>query len=188
MATTAKRLKLPPAVGMFVSLFTPVAGPGGEGEAKYRITLVWPKKQEPLLEEFKKAVQEVAIAKWGPTAPKLLKEGKLKMPLRDGDEKADQYPEFKGTVFMTASSTRQPGVVDKKVQPVMDQEEAYSGCVYRASVALFAFDRAGSKGIGVGLNNIQVVKGKEDGMPRLDGRRSAEQDFAEDKVEGEDLV
>jgi hypothetical protein len=42
-------------------------------------------------------------------------------------------------------------------------------------VNLYPFDKAGKKGVGVGLNNLQVVK-KGD---RLDGRQDAASEFAE---------
>jgi hypothetical protein len=65
--------------------------------------------------------------------------------------------------------------VDAKLQKVFEDTECYSGCTFRASVSVYAFDKEGGKGVGIGLNNIQVVsKG-----PRLDNHADAEQDFKE---------
>jgi hypothetical protein len=48
-------------------------------------------------------------------------------------------------------------------------------------VAVFAFDKAGKKGVSVGLNNLQVVaKGK-----RIDGQRDASEDFEALPEDGE---
>jgi hypothetical protein len=49
-------------------------------------------------------------------------------------------------------------------------------------VALYPFDNSGNRGVGVGLNNVMVV---EKG-PRLDGRKSASEEFAEYAGERDD--
>jgi hypothetical protein len=123
---------------------------------------------------------EVAVSKFGPKAPELFKAGKLKYPIRDGDVERPDDPVFAGQVFVTASSTNQPGIVDRQVKPVFEKDEAYSGCTFRASVSVFAYENV-SKGVGLGLSNLQVVKKG----PRLDGRKSAEQDFADYKEEAD---
>lgn len=189
MATTSKKLKLPPALGSYASIFKPKSFE--EGKPKYQLVLIWPKKDKAQLAELQKAIVEIAQARFGTNAEgkvidvvPLLKAGKLKNPLRDGDIERSDDKAFANSYFLTASSERAPGIVDRAVQPVFDEGEAYSGCTFRASVALFAFDKKGNKGVAVGLNNLQVVaKG-----PRLDGKKSAEDDFKDFAVSEEDAA
>jgi len=181
--TTSKKVILPPALGNYAAIFKPRAF---EDQApKFSIVLTWPKAEKEALKPAVEAVISAAKSKWGDEAVSLLKAGKLKNPLRDGDVETDAEgkPRFPGCFFMTASASadRPPGIVDAKVQPVFEEGEAYSGCTFRASVNLFVFDKKGNRGVAVGLNNLQVVKKG----PRLDGRKNAESDFAEYKEEGD---
>jgi hypothetical protein len=181
MASTNRsvRVVLPPALGSYVTIFQPRAVNEGD-EPKYSISLLWDKGDKAKLVALEKAVEQVAIQKFGPDAPKLLKSGKLRSPLRDGDIDREDDPTYAGKIFLNANSTRQPGVVDAKLNPVFEEQEAYSGCTFRASVAVFPYEAKGNKGVGVGLNNLQVVAKGE----RIDGRRSAADEFSEFAEEG----
>ena len=96
----------------------------------------------------------------------------LKVPLRDGDEERSDDPVYEGMMFINASSTRKPTIVDKELNPIMSQEEFYSGCYGRASINFYAFN-VQSKGIAAGLNNLQKL---EDGES-LVGGSTADEDF-----------
>jgi hypothetical protein len=174
MATS--RIVLPVALGSYVNIFTPRPPPEGQsGEPKYSISLLFDKANKKELEPLQKLIEHVATEKFGPTAKELLAKGKLRNPIRDGDEDRPEDEVYAGKLFVGASTTRQPGIVDAKLQPVFEESEAYSGCFFRCSVAVFAYDKAGNKGVSLGLNNIQVVKKGT----RIDGRVAAEKEFAE---------
>lgn len=185
MAATVK-LMLPPALGSYVNIFKPRAANEGD-EPKYGLSLLWLKEEadgkdpKKSLAALRKAIVDVATTKWGPTAEKLLKAGKLHNPLRDGDADREEDEVYAGKYFLNANSKRQPGIVDSKLNVVFEEAEAYSGCTFRASVALFPFEVNGKKGVGVGLNNLQVVKKGE----RIDGRKDAADEFAEFAEDGE---
>jgi hypothetical protein len=74
-------------------------------------------------------------------------------------------------------------LVDKNRQPIIDQEELYSGCYGHASITFFAFNTSGNKGVACGLNHLMKVKDGES----LGGRSTAENDFADLEIEDEDL-
>lgn len=182
MPKVAKSMVLPPAVGAYVSLFTPRDPPAGSnGGPRYSIVLLYPKATaEKVLAPLKAAVLATAVEKWGPQkGPQVV--AKMRWPvIADGDERYPEDPTFKDMVFVRASTQadpkrRPPQVVDGRRQPVLDDEGAYSGCTFNVSVRLFPFDKAGNAGIGVGLNNAQVVKRG----PRMDGRKNAEDEFEE---------
>lgn len=173
MAKTVKKLVLPPALGSYAFIFKPREAMDPSQKPKYGITLIWPKAEKEKLRPLTEAIVEVARSKWGDQAVAMLKAGKLHNPLRDGDADRPEDKVFKDSVFANASSQNAPGIVDRQTQKVFEDSEAYSGCTFRASVALFAFDKNGKKGVAIGLNNLQVVsKG-----PRLDGRKPPEEDF-----------
>jgi len=155
-------------------------------EAKYSTSFLIPKSDEETINKLKAAInaaaQQGAEKLWGGKYPK-----GLKVPLRDGDEEADEKgEEYAGHYFINASSKKAPGIVDRKKNPILEQEEVYSGCYARISVNMFAFNSNGNKGIGCGLLNIQKVA---DGEPLAGIQSSPEEDFDDlgDDISNQDL-
>ena len=142
---------------------------------KYSCAILIPKSDTATIGKIKAAVAAAAEegkgAKFGGKIPK-----NLKQPLRDGDTESDNE-EYAGYMFFSASSTRKPQIVDANVNPILDQDEFYSGCIGRASINFYAFDVKTNKGIAAGLNNIQKL---EDGERLGGGAASAEDDFGDD--------
>jgi len=155
----------------YLHVWEPQAIDGGT-EKKYSVSLLINKSDTKTLAAINAAInaaKETGKGKWGGKVPP-----KLKLPLRDGDEERPDDPTYAGCYFLNATAKTKPGVVDKDVRPILDQEELYSGCFGRASITFFAFDTNGNRGIACGLNNIQKL---EDGES-LGGRQTAEADFA----------
>lgn len=164
-------VKTPRALGAYVTLKAPKPGPNG-GDAAFSICLLWDKTVD--LTTIKDAIKAAAVSKWGDKAIEMLKAGRLKNPLRDGDVKAEDNsdPMYKGKVFLNAKNTNRPGLVDTSRNPV-DPGEVYSGCTFHAALRFFPFDKNGNKGVGCSLQNLMLVsKGK-----RMDGRKSADAEF-----------
>lgn len=140
-------------------------------EPKYSVSILIPKKDKTTVEKIQKAIKEAleeGKAKLGGKIPPTYKN-----PLRDGDEERPDDDSYAGCYFVNANSSRKPGVVDASLNPIIDQDEFYSGCYGRASINFYAFNVAGNKGIAAGLQNLQKL---EDGE-RLAGGSSAEDDF-----------
>jgi hypothetical protein len=91
--------------------------------------------------------------------PKLKSVSQLKhQPIKDGDADG-KYP---GSWFIKAKSTRKPKVVDYDPKHAMeDEDEIYGGQNAKISINFFAYDAKGTKGIGVGLGNVQILRGGE---------------------------
>ena len=106
----------------------------------------------------------------------------LKLPLRDGDIDRPEDEAYKGCYFFNANSRQAPQVVDKQVQPILDQTEVYSGCYGRISVNFYGYNSNGNRGVAAGLGNIQKLKDGE----ALSSRTNAEDDF--EAVEDEDFL
>jgi len=144
-----------------------------EGDEKYSVSLIIPKSDKKTIKKMEQAIENAAKngkTKLGGKIPT-----NLKTPLRDGDDDRPEDEAYAKSFFVNCSSKTRPGIVDKDRNPVMDQEEVYSGCYCIVSVTMFAFNSNGNKGIACGLNNLMKIS---DGDP-LGGRISAEQDFAE---------
>jgi hypothetical protein len=150
-------------------------------EPQYSLTLVFD-EDNPKLAKLKEAIEEVAIAKFGAKAPQMLLKGQLKNPLRPGSDRADDSLE--GKCFITARSTDKPQVVDADAENIMNQLDFYSGCQARMDIYLFAFDKAGNKGVAAILNSAQKLGEGE----RISGRRSAQDAFADLDEDDEALV
>jgi hypothetical protein len=177
----AKKLVTPAGVASYPHLDLPQAAMNGQGNPKYSLSLVFAKGTD--LTALQAAVLEAAIEKFGANAAAKIKSGALKSPFRT-DAEAKGYPE--GSTFINVRSEQKPGTVylypgaDGKPAIVPDdkvKETFYAGATVRASITAFAYDRPESKGVSVGLNNVQLLDGT---TPRLDGRTKATDDFEAD--------
>lgn len=169
----------PEATAIFVYVWEPRESMNEGGAAQYSVSLLFKKKQD--LTALRKAVATAAIEKFGTGA---IKDGvltsKYKDPFREADDMENPIPGYSGGVFITAKSKTKPGIVDTDLEQITDPMDFYPGCVCRASIVPFAFDKKGSKGVTFLLNNLQKIKEGD----RLDGRKRAEDEF--DAVEDSD--
>lgn len=165
----------------YLHVWEPTAIDEGQ-EKKYSAALLIPKSDKVTINKIKAAIEaakEAGKAKLGGKIP-----ANLKLPLRDGDVERPDDEVYAGHYFINASAKTKPGIVNIDAEPIMNQDEVYSGCYGRASITFYAFNANGNKGIACGLNHIMKVK---DGEP-LGGRSSAEADFAEVLGQHDDLM
>jgi len=135
---------------------------------KYSITMLFEKGAD--LTVLKQAVLAVINEKFGPDRAKW--PPKLRLPFRKGEEK-DYEGYGPGVVFCSATSKMRPGLVDQKVQPIIEPSEFYGGCYAKATINAFYYDTRGNKGVSFGLRNVQKTR---DGEP-FSGRNKPEDDF-----------
>ena len=165
----------------YVNVFQPRAV-SEDQEPKYSICLLIPKEDKQTVAKINEAIKKTIEdnkSLWGGKEP-----ANLKTPLRDGDTERPDQPEFKGHYFINATTKIKPGIVDKDLNPILDQSEFYSGCYGRASITFYAYNKAGNKGIGCGLRNLQKLA---DGEP-LGGQSRPEDDFEPVTDEMEDIL
>lgn len=156
----------------YAHVFKPEAIEEG-AEAKYSCALLIPKTDKVTLRKIKDAVDTAKIAgtaSWGGKIP-----ANLKLPLRDGDEERPDDEAYAGMYFLNATSSTKPGVVDANLDPIITEGDFYSGCYGRASIKFFPFNKAGNKGVAVGLNNLQKMADGEN----LGSTSSPEDDFGD---------
>jgi hypothetical protein len=152
----------------FPNVFRPGKSMQVGAEPKYSITMLFEKGAD--LTPLKQAAHNAVVEKWGTDQTKWPKN--LRNPFRDQGEK--EFPGYEaGAIFISASSKQKPGLVDAKVQDIIEEHQFYPGCYARATVRAFAYDQAGNRGVSFGLQNIQKLA---DGEP-LGGRTNPSQDF-----------
>ena len=158
----------------YVHVFEPAAVSEGSDDKKYSVSIIISKSDKTTLKKINDAIEaakQAGIAKWGGKLPK-----SLKLPLRDGDAERDEEC-YENSYFLSAKTDRKPGIVDADLNEIMSRDEFYSGCYGRASIIFFPFDVNGSKGIAVGLQNLQKL---EDGERLGGSSASAADDFGDE--------
>ncbi len=176
--TLSDRILSSVGVFSFPSLFTPRINKLKPNEAgKYEVSVVFPpgtdhSKLEKLIAD---AAEEYFNGKLPPT---------WKNPLRFSKDKEHLgEPYVDGGRFFTAKSNYAPGIVDNDMQDVIDQKQVYPGVIGRVQVHTYGYNTDGNKGIGIGLDHVQIV---QDGTPIGDVRTEAADQFT--KVEIDDLM
>lgn len=149
-------------------------------EPKYSVSAIIPKSDTATINAIKVAIENAkkeSMSKWGGKIPP-----NLKLPLRDGDIDRPEDEAYANSFFLNANSRQAPQVVDRHVQPILDQNEVYSGCYGAISVTFYGYNSTGNRGIAAGLGNIQKLR---DGEP-LGGRTNAADDF--ESVDDDDFL
>lgn len=137
------------------------------GEAKFSTTILVPKtntQAKALMDQaIEAAIVEGTTTKWNGVRPP-----QPAICVHDGDgvrpsDGMNFGPECRGCWVFTASckADRPPFVVDAQVQPIIDPTQVYSGMWGNVSVSFFAYNNAGKRGIGCGLNGLQKVRDDE---------------------------
>lgn len=149
----------------YVNVFKPYSN-SPEQAPKYSATILLPKSdlasKQSLDAAIQAATQKGLNEKWNGVMPPVVAN-----PIHDGDGvKQDGTPfgdECKGCWVFTASSNadRQPQIVDRNVQPILDQDQIYSGVYANVAINVFPYLHTGKKGVGFGLTHIQKVRDGE---------------------------
>jgi hypothetical protein len=157
----------------FISVFRATSMKNTDGttsKPKFSIRAAFPPTAK--LDALKKEAQAAAVEKWGDKLPKTLRN-----PFRLNEElEAPIVGIGDDWIIMSfsANEDRRPGVVDAKLQDIIDDADVYSGAWYRCQVRAFAYDTAGNKGVSFGLQNVQKLR---DDDPLGNGRIPASKAF-----------
>lgn len=144
----------------FVALFKPSKPKGTEQDPKFSVQAFFPPTTD--LKPIKAAAQEALVAKFGADQTKWPKT--LRSPFRKNvelDKPSPGIPDDWIVMTFSATQDRKPGLVDHKLQDIIDDSQVYSGCWMRAEINAYAYDRQGNKGVAFGLNNVQKLRDDE---------------------------
>jgi hypothetical protein len=168
----AENLLTPQFRASYVQIFRPRKNELN-GEMEYSVVAIFPKDAD--LKPLHDAAKAAIVEKWGNDPAKWPKP--LRSPIRKNEEreKEGKLPDGyeAGGHFITLKAKQKPGLVDQKLQTIIDETKVYSGCFMRAQVRAYAYDAKGNRGVSFGLQNLQFMA---DGEP-LSGRMRAEDAF-----------
>lgn len=159
----------------YANLTSPRASKQG-GDPKYSVTLLIPKSDTATIADIKAsmgaAYENGVSKKWNgahPTQREILHDGDGLRP--DGLHYGE---ECKGCYVLTASTKNKPQVVGiDNLACELSPSDIYSGMYARVTINFFAYDTAGSKGVGCGLGNVLKTRDGE----AFAGGASAASDF-----------
>jgi len=179
-APMSNAMQTPIGTLSFPHLFTP-RPPAAGAEPRFSIALIFDEEAQksPQMKALKAEIVACAKEEFGENVD--LKT--LHLPFRKGEEK--EYAGYDdGTVFISPWSKQRPGLVDARLQEIIDPNDVFPGQKARATVRPFPYSNSGNKGVSLGLNNVQITDANQ---PRLDGRVAATNDFdAVDAPESEE--
>lgn len=162
----------------YCNLFQPKAPFNNpQGEPKYSVTVLVPKTNTVAKAVIDNAISQAIDAgvssKWNGVRPP---QPAICVHDGDGPRPSDGSAfgeECKGCWVFTASTKQPPFVVDEYVQNIIDPTKVYSGMWGNVNVTFFAYNNAGKKGIGCGLNGVQKIRDGE----ALGGQITAQEAF-----------
>lgn len=135
---------------------------------KYSIDMVFDSEAD--LSKLKTMVEETAKEAFGTLKG-------IQMPFKDGNDKVAKDPErnahLADMTIVTAQTQFKPGIVDADREPIIDEDDFYSGCYARASISAYSWTYLKKKGVSFNLNNLQKLADGE----KLGGSRDAADDF-----------
>ena len=149
----------------FVALLRPSAGrakeDGTPGELKYTLRAAFPPNAD--LTALKAAAKQALVEKWGDKIPKV-----FRSPFRTY---AELDKEFEGIgqdwtlITFSTKAKRKPGVVNGMIRDaegrptdILDEDEVYTGCWFKAVVRASAYEMAGNKGVSFYLQHAMKIR------------------------------
>jgi len=171
------------AILSYANVFKPVADPKKpDAQPKYKCLLLIDKEDSASISKIEKAIKAVEARmiteKYAGKAPKKA----IPNTFNDGDEDKEGE-EFEGRHYINVWKYNKPAIVDKKLRPITDTEEIYSGVVANVAIDFYYYWGDESKGITASLEAIQKVS---DGEPLGASRVRAEDVFEEMEEDDED--
>lgn len=167
----------------YVNVFQPYIDPKEPtAKGKYKCLLLIDKDDTASVSKIRAAIKAVEAKMI--TEKYAGKEPKKAIPntFRDGDEDKDGE-EYENRFYINVSKTRKPAIVDRKLKPILDPEEVYSGCTANVAIEFYYYWLDNSKGISASLEAVQKIS---DGEPLGASRVRAEDVFEAQDDEDED--
>lgn len=185
------RIKSPPVRASYPKLFEPEINEKGKKVYSTVCLVEDTPEGHAFLKEAEALAEEAGRAKFGNRYNELRKSSGFKWAVRRDVEKyADLEP--KVIAFINARSyDTPPGIVsiyagpDGKPAKITDPSLVYPGCYLRVSLHAYAYDQDKSKGVALGLGNVQVLTHLNGA--RIDSRVAAEEEFEADPNAAADL-
>lgn len=139
-----------------------------DSEPKYGATIIIPKNDVENIEKIKQAIKAVIDSGCFTDV------NDIKLPLKDGDEIHPGETLYKNSMYLYASSSFKPYLVDSKVQEIKFRMNEFQGGTYAKVCMQFEhYNYNGIKGIKAELISVQILSGNK----LLESRSKPEDDF-----------
>ena len=172
----ANSVHTPIGILSFPHLFSPrPRAPGGEPVYQCSLLFDQQAQRSPAYAALKRAVAECIEEEFG--TGKSRDSGfvaGLRLPFRKCSEKQYKGYDIPGGFYISPWTKSRPGVIDAQRNEITLAEDVWAGQLARITVAAFAYNTSGNRGVSFALNNVQICR--TDGE-RLDGRRAAKDEF-----------
>ena len=140
---------------LFPSVLVPSSYKGSP--LKYSIRVIIPKSNTEEVKRLNEAVKAAYTA-----GADILRRNDGGLPplddiptiIHDGEEKGGEG-DYEDCYYLTVTSKTAPGVVDSRLEPILDVNEIRSGDTCRVSMTFRAYSKDSYKGITARLNNVQ---------------------------------
>jgi hypothetical protein len=146
------------------SLFRAKGSPSNPSKLEYYLHAVFEREAflTPEGRRYKEALDELARSICGSAFAEKVKRGQFRYPLRNVDPAKALEKGWGPVVFdmnLKSGEDFRPKIVDSNLDPVLDADEAYPGREVRASTSFYTYPAGKSPipGIGIGLNNVQLL-------------------------------
>jgi len=135
--------------------------------ARYSLQAIMDKKrQAKQLRAIKERIDAIGKEAFGPKFPALVKAGKLRQPLRDGDLEFENDSTYEGKIFFNANGPTEgkkpPGLYDQHLRDMRQlpnpEDVFFSGVYANAEIKFYPYDQQGGKGVACYLFRVQYVK------------------------------
>lgn len=146
----------------YPQIWTPAANDFKAGKEEFSCMVMIPKKGADLTALVAESMKPVKRL-FGETAYQKLNQFGDHCPIKDGDAKGQDHPQFGYWIIKaTASPRRRPFVLDAHNRPITDQEEIYGGAIGQLWVQPMAYAMKMGKGVKFFLVGVQKIA---DGKP-----------------------
>lgn len=143
----------------YAHIWHPQASQDEGGEPSYNTAVLIAKDNAKDIDAIKAAIEaarkqgvEKFGSKWKPS----------RLPLRDGDVDKSEDAAYEDHFFFNCKSKIRPGIVNRKLQPIIDESEVYSGCYCMVAVNFYPYSHPkGGTGIAAGLRHICKLRDGE---------------------------
>ena len=139
-----------------------------DSEPKYGTTIIIPKDDFETIEKINQAIKAVIDSGY------FTEVNDIKLPLKDGDVVHPGELLYENSVYLYASSSFKPRLVDSKVQEIKYcMSEFQCGSYAKACIQFEHYNYNGITGIKAELISVQILNGNK----RLETRSKPEDDF-----------
>lgn len=145
---TKQTIKTPAVKGHFVYLVDPYTNPK-TGKETYKITIAIPKK-DPFWLEFKKLVVREQEENFG-------KKATVQNCVLDGDNDGAGNAKYPGCYYMTCNTKFKPRVITPEGVVLANNEDVYSGAIYKCLVHTYSVTFDSTKRVCCGLSAVMKV-------------------------------